>query len=366
MLDSVSPWYGCGTPIPNPISGMFLNQLPGIEFANIAGIADADEVTASGVWNDIQATAKSIFRDDVIAEFGNKYLLRQITQTVDLGKGINTTSLTAPVGGTTNGMLMETIIPQAQCACSNLLEIYVQSIQFYWYGTDPNPTFTVNFQDADQLNIEYTVTVANAVPGWNYVWIDKSFNARRLYMLATGNFDDYVDLDISNFNLSNFGGSLYGTQGNSWIYYNYAGCGCQARLQGCQYTTAGNQYVVGPNTFGLSAIFSAKCSWDNVVCANKRHFFTSWQLCLAIQYLNFRINTSRLNRWTTTDLEQAIKLRDLYDLQYRGGIEKGTETNPIRLDYPGKLRTAIQSLTMNDQDCCLKSNNYLIWREIIT
>ena len=242
----------------------------------------------------------------------------------------------------------------------------MQSINFYWHGTNGAPTFTITFRDADTLAVESTIAVAAAVAGWNYVWVDKTFNARRLLVLVTGNYDDQVALDISQFQLDNFGGLNWGTSGNGgWLNYNYGGCGCQCRLNGLQYTSANNQQDHVTNTFGLSCVFSAKCTWDSFVCTNKRHFAQVWLYCLAIEYFNFRINSSRLNRWTTTDLEQAITLRDLMTLKYRGGTDSGSDTKKIKLTYPGILKGAIESITISDLDCCVKSNNYIIWKEII-
>lgn len=364
MIDFVGPFEGCEA--PTPLSGMYLTQLPGIEFANIDQIADADQITWQGVWDDLQATAAATFRDDVIAQFGNRYQLRQITQTVDLGQAIDTTSLTVPAANTSYGIIMETMQANQQCACSNLMQLYVQSVNFYWHGTDPNPTFTLNFQDADLGNVEYTVTVANAVPGWNSVWIDKAFAARRLYILTTGNYDDLVTLDISQFNLNNFGGYTWGQSNGGWVWFNYGGCGCQSRLNGVSYDSVSKQAVPITNTYGLSCIFSTKCTWDSIVCTNKRQFANAWRHCLAIEFLNYRINSSRLNRWTTTDVEQAIRLRDLFTLKYRGGMDGGTEARPIKMQYPGILKTAVDSIVINDYDCCIKSNNYIIWKEIVT
>lgn len=363
MKDYIGPFRGCGAPIPQ--SGMWLTQIPGIEFANIDGIANADEVGWSGVWDDIQQNASETFRNDIISQFGNRYLLKQITQTVDLGVQINTSNLTAPIGGQSNGIIIEQLDPGSQCACSNLMEIYIQSINYYWYGVSGSPTFTLTFQDADTGTILYTITPTTVLAGWNYVYIDKSFSNNRVLILATGNFTEQVQLDISQFNLDNFGGYTWGVDQGGWLNFNYGGCGCQCRLNGVQYTTAGNIANPITNTFGMSCIFSTKCTWDNFVCKNKRHFAHTWLYCLAIEYLNFRINSSRLNRWTTTDLEQAVELRNLMTLKYRGGDDSGSETKKTKLSYPGILKTACDSITINDYDCCVKSNSYIIWKEVI-
>lgn len=342
---------------------MYISQLPGMQGEWFNDIADDEQVTAAGVWDDVQETTATTFKEDVIQEFGKRLQLKQITQSVDLGKSIDTTQLTTPAVGTEYGLLIQTMLPNQQCACSNLQKIFIQSINFYWTGANPNPTFTVNFYDADLHTLEYTTTVANAVLGWNAVYLDKEFSARRLEIFVTGNFDNYVELDLSNFFLQNFGGVNYGwTQWGSWgsfLSFGFGGCGCQAMVQGIQYTT-GNENT-GSNSFGLSVVLSTKCSFDQIICTNKQHFASAWQHCLAIELLNYRINSSRLNKFTTITKDQAVALQTLMTQKYRGGVDQKT-----MLEYPGKLQSAITSISLNDTDCCLRANDRYIWREIRT
>ncbi len=338
-------------------SGMYLDQLPGIDIANIDALADSEQISYQGLWNDLQATASDTFTEDIISEFNKRYQIKQITQTVDIGKGIDSTSLTAPVANTTNGMLLETVQQGSQCAASNLQQIYIQSVNFYWSGSNGSPSFTLNFQDADTGEVEYTTTISNAVSGWNSVWIDRPFDARRLYVLVDGNFDNYVRLNISDFNLDGFGAIQWGMT-NSSLWFNWTGQGCQSRATGASYDSSTNTNVTGTNTFGLSLVFSVKCNFNSIVCANKKHFASAWQHCLAIELMNYRINSDRINTWTTIKKEQAIKLQELFTLKYRGGVDEKTG-----LAYPGKLQNAVTSIMLNDADCCIKIADYLISRE---
>lgn len=353
LVNSVSPYYGCGA--PTPISGMYLSNLPGIEFANIDGIANQDQITWSGLWDDLQTTAKNCFKQDVIAEFGNRYMLKQTTQTIDLGKVINTTNITLPAANTTNGLLLEMMEQGGQCIGSNLMGIYIQSINYYWNGTAGTPTLTLTFKDADLLNDELIINPTNVVQGWNTFWVDFSFAAKRLYVLASGNFDNSVQLDLSLFNTDNFGGY---TWGNSFQYlmYNYGTCGTQTRINGCTYNSSTNTAIKGMNTYGMSAVMSTNCTWDAVVCNNKRQFFIAWQHCLAIELLNYRINSSRLNRWTSIDKKQAVELQRLFTIKYRGGQNES-------VTYDGILRQSIESTNINTGDGCIRANNFLIHRE---
>lgn len=352
LRDTISPFNGCGA--PTPTYGKYLSSLPGIEFANIDQIATADQVTWVGVWQDLQDTCVDTFSEDIITEFGKRYQLRQITQSVDLGQTIDTTDLTAVQAGITTGILIELMEQGGQCIGSNLMGMYVQTILFYWQGANPNPTLTLTFKDADLLTDEYTVTPTGIVSGWNTILIDRNFSAKRLYVLASGNFDDYVKLDLSLFNLDNFGGySAWGYSNLGYLNFALSYCGIQSRINGVSFNSGTNVGTKGINTFGMSMIYSTKCSWDAVVCANKAHFLSAWQHRLAIELMNYRINTSRINRWVTIDKKQAQELQKLFAEKYYGG---GV--------YPvGKLQNAVESIVVNDADGCIKSNDYLIWKE---
>jgi len=357
MKDTVGAFQGCNAPIP--LFNMWLSQLPGIEFSNIDQIANADQVDWQGVWNDVQNTAVDTFREDIIEEFGKRYLLNQIMQTVDLGKGIDETNTTLPIANTYNGILAETMEQFNQCTCSNLQLMYIQSVNFFWQGTNIAPDFTLVFKNADTLEVEKQIIVSTATPGWNNILVDTNFNAKRLYVYASGNFDTYVEQDISQFFLNNFGGWNGGwSASNNYLWFSYGNYGCQSRIRGLVYNELTNTASTGTNTFGLSIIFSTKCSWDTVVCNNKKHFASAWQHRLAIELINYRRNTSRINRWMTIDARQADKLQRLFNIKLFGGTDPDTGTK-----YPGKLQSSVTSLVLDPNDGCIKCNDYLIWRE---
>lgn len=362
LLDfvGISPALCCGCP---PLSGLYLSQLWGIELSEIDSIASKDQQTFNGLWNDLQITALDSFKQDVIEQFSQKYQLRQITQSVDLGKIWDNKVITDNTGDYQYGMQIDTVNDgTAQCAQSNLMKIFVQSVNFYYDGQLASPpTFTVNFVDADQKTIIQSLVVENVKTGWNSVWVNLGFDVYRLYITVTGNFDSYVNLDISNFNLQSFGnyGFGYGWQyGNGSLGLYYGGYGCGYRLQGVQIDNNYNVIANGTNCFGLSAVVSAKCSYDTVVCQNMQQFAFAWQQKLGIEFMNYLIYSTRLNQWTTIKKERAIKLLQAYELKYRGG--RDTETG---LAYPGTLPTAINSVYLDDMDCCLKCSGDIMFKE---
>jgi hypothetical protein len=336
---------------------MYLDSLPGIEIANIDGVASEQQLNFLGIWNDLQTTTVDTFREDVIQEFGKRYLLKQITQTVDLGKQIDINSLSAPVAGHQYGTLIETSQQGTHFAASNLQDIYIQTVNFFWSGSNSVPSLTLVITDADLGEILYTMTVGNAVPGWNQIWVDRQFSVRRLYIFISGNFDNYVKLDLSQFRLDNFTNLDWGFSGTQ-LYFSWFGAGCQARVRAVDHTVANNTDTISTNTFGVSVVMSIRCSYDTIVCSNRKHFASAWQHCLAIELLNYRLNSSRLNKWTTILKEQAQALQTIFIHKYRGGVDLKTG-----LEYPGKLQLAVTSIALNDADCCLKPNDALMWAE---
>ena len=344
------------------LSGLYVDSLPGIDYSWLDQMASDEQVTGVGLWNDCQANALLTFQDDMKEEFGKRWLIKQITQSVDLGKSLNLTNptLTTPVAGQQYGMILETTWDQQLASAqSTILNIMLQNVSFYWQGTNPTPSFTLNVVDCNTGNNLYTTIVSNAVAGWNTVWVNKEFTSKRIYVLVSGNFTVLQDLDISNFYLSNFGtqpGYGWG-QAGGWLNFWWGGYGCGVRVQGAQWN--GNPTSTstnGPNTYGLSAQISAKCSYDSIVCMNMQHFAAAWQHCLAIELLNYRIYSAglRINKFSTVQLEPAIQAQKMYTLKYRGGRDEDTG-----LSYPGKLRQAIESIQLNTADCCLKANSYL-------
>lgn len=60
-----------------PASGIYLNSLPGISIESIDKIADSEQVTYLGVWDDVQKFALAQFRLDVMNELKNCYQLNR-------------------------------------------------------------------------------------------------------------------------------------------------------------------------------------------------------------------------------------------------------------------------------------------------
>jgi len=76
-MDCLTDYIGlrvCGTETSD--SGQFINTLPGISLESIGKIADNEQLTYKGVWNDAQVEAGNRFYVDVVNELTRCYELQ--------------------------------------------------------------------------------------------------------------------------------------------------------------------------------------------------------------------------------------------------------------------------------------------------
>lgn len=77
MLDCLIGYVGlkiCGDEVSQ--SNLWINSLPGISLESIDKIADSEQVTYRGVWNDVQTEAAARFYVDVVNELTKCYSLQ--------------------------------------------------------------------------------------------------------------------------------------------------------------------------------------------------------------------------------------------------------------------------------------------------
>lgn len=58
------------------------------------------------------------------------------------------------------------------------------------------------------------------------------------------------------------------------------------------------------------------CDYDALICENLETLTQAWKYKLGIWILQFRINSNRLNRFTTIDITQAKELLNFYVVEY--------------------------------------------------
>jgi hypothetical protein len=62
------------------------------------------------------------------------------------------------------------------------------------------------------------------------------------------------------------------------------------------------------------------CDYDTLICENDEILVQAWKYCLAVWLMIFRLNTDRLNRYTTVDKKQAAELKDFFQVEYEKAL----------------------------------------------
>lgn len=68
-----------------------------------------------------------------------------------------------------------------------------------------------------------------------------------------------------------------------------------------------------------------ECDYEQFVCDNIDTLVNAWRYLLGNQLMIFRIYSSRLNRFTTIDLDQAKELRDYYEGEYLKALSQAVK-----------------------------------------
>lgn len=61
---------------------------------------------------------------------------------------------------------------------------------------------------------------------------------------------------------------------------------------------------------------NTECNYEDFICNNKEKLVNSWRYLLGNQLMIYRIYSTRLNRFTTIDIEEAKQLKDFYQVEY--------------------------------------------------
>jgi hypothetical protein len=77
------------------------------------------------------------------------------------------------------------------------------------------------------------------------------------------------------------------------------------------------------------------CDYDALICDNIEELTLAWKYLLGVWLMIFRLNSDRVNRWTTVSREEAVELRDFYQVEYFKALSQGV-------------------LLMDTDECCLK------------
>ena len=325
-LDNYIGLRGCDS--TTPPSGLYVNDLPGMSLENLVTLTNIDEPTYIDIWTMVQGRAQSRFSLDVREAMGKHYKLNSLMQGINVGNNVG--SLASSVPAQYAGFTIELIDDNYQYVPSPFASIHVQQIVFYADQAYFGVLFQIIDLDTDQVLGIYT---QDLILGKNIIEVNTTFH--NLYINPAWRLAVVV-------NMATIANLL-----DLVLPYNHSmlSC-CDVRLQGYTSDEATvSSGTSGSNTYGVSGIFSIVCNWDAMICQNKTLFSRAYWYLLGIELLTEQLYSTKLNQFTTVNLQRLNELRAEYQVEYNKSLEQ----------VAGGLKLSC--------DCCIECNESVQLRE---
>lgn len=83
---------------------------------------------------------------------------------------------------------------------------------------------------------------------------------------------------------------------------------------------------------------SRDCDYTTMICENQDTLIQAWKYCLGVWLMIFRLNTDRLNRYTTVDRKRDEELMNFYQVEYEKSLKQAvllTDTTSCCMECSG-------------------------------
>lgn len=302
-MDFLKDYIGLRGSGITPDSGLYVNSLPGISLKAIDQMANQEQVTYAQVWDDVQQRSIKGFGTKLTSKFSERFRLKKISKSIDLGKLIDTVNNQTAPDSEYRGFTFELKWKSdVFFKPSGLQVVWVKELNYFAAAAG---AVTLKIFDLD-LNTEvYSKTVTMA-QGWNRIPVFQCFDAYRLFFCydSTSTTSVYQALNYWPQELSNEVVHTiyqwYGFEVNGWLR------GCKSDIVSPLNFTAA-PIVQNNNTYGLSAIFSLLCGFENIVKNNLKAFELAFWYQLGIELMVECLASSRYNI-VTIDKAKAEEL----------------------------------------------------------
>jgi hypothetical protein len=297
---------GCGA--SSPASGLFINSLPGISLKSVAQLADAEQMTYVGVWNDVQLRATKRLELNLLAALSKEYKIKKAKYSL----------VTQPDYTVSTSAAYSIPCIKLSSTCDSPLGYHhIESITVRKVSSGSNITVTV--LDADDNSILFNQNFTTNGTTSQTVTLSKDFYQPEIYVKVAAS------------------GGLYYQDPTYPVYFN----GGSIKFG----VHASNVFTEGNVSFGFSMNYGLRCSLTNFACHSKDLFSLPLWYLLGSEMMMERMTSDRINKWTI-DRKQAEELKAYYDAE----AEKA-------------LTLAVNSICINDADCCIACDPPIAVRE---
>lgn len=347
-MNCLTDWIGIiGCTTITPGSGIYINSLPGISMESIDKIADADQITFQGVWDDVQLRALKRMDVDLSNQFRKKYKISKVKQSIDLLKLYDDTNDQTAADTDWRGFIAELTYKNLQKLVSSSFQVFqVQSFSIYLKAValdgmgDPYPV-TIKIFDLQSGLVLDSFSITAPVVGWNNVSVNKYYAAYRIFVAYDATNIESVKQDISQDLVNSFIGYSYSIFGRSGgMSVNGAKSAALSSL------ILDADITKGQNIYGLTSVINVQCRYDALVCNNKDSFTLALWYLLGEELMDERIYSNRINRYTTVDVKKAKELKELFNKKY-------TEA----------LAECCDNIDLDTSDACLECHDQVTVKE---
>jgi hypothetical protein len=325
-----------------PDSGLYVNDLPGINLKSLDAIADSDKVNYQRLWDIIQQRAVKNFGNAIYSILNRRYRIRTLLQSIDLLKQID--AITYDPLAQWRGFTIELSFKNMQrLVASPFQTTHIQELSLYLTsvpaGDVPVKIFDLN--TGDVLD-SFTIPAASAVIGWNRIKVEKRYVAYRIFCAYDATLIEGTNLYIPQTVITGCMSCV------NWIYgFSF----CEAYVRGAQTVVKTDPTILGftNQSYGLSAKFSVGCTYDGLAANNRALFANALWYLIGAEILVERLSSDRINRYTTIDREQAQENLAYMQEQYKINLEQ-----------------ALEGINLTMGDCCIEQNAQVTYREMTT
>lgn len=281
-----------------PDSELFVNDLPGINLQMIANLANEEQQSFSGVWDEIRRRSIAMMEADTLTRM-QRYFSSNILLSNQLSGRFRTdyADFMEAAGDFRRGTLIE------NCLSKNT-EFFINSLDVY-FDTAHSGTFTIyDTNDGSVLDtVDYT-----AVVGINTFQISKE------YFIFGQRKRIFISYDANN----------SGTQ-ETKVSTCFCGDSGQAHIRGAQVAVGTavlkENLTLDGNTHGMVLNFNVQCSISNLICSMKELLKFSLWYKMGEQLMLERQTSDRINFYTMANPERVQELKELYTERYENSMD---------------------------------------------
>ena len=316
---------GCST-ADEPVSGLYVNELPGINLKSIVQIADGDQKTYLKVWADVQKRALRRFSVMLTAYFKTQYKIKLLFDRIRVGESLDYSNI-QPMADQWKGIRISINPNSDMPKVSPFITVCFTNMQFYSATSQAGVKFAI-FNNQTIIK-EY---VRDLEQGLNDLKFEYCIPANEI-MTESGIAVDANTVETVEASIGDAGGC-------GSCSCSISNC-CSGNISGVIRDNVTKLWTIQENNaHGFRGFVSMECKYDGLVCANKDVFASALWYLLGEEMMIERIYSDTINKYTTVGLKEAKELRDYYKEQVAEELTHVTE-----------------GIDLNRGDCCLECND---------